>query len=629
MANAATPNSANPNSANPSSGSHSALAQARRHLDALLRSTLEAATAYHRPDLAARIERAIERHTDRHLTVLVAGEFKQGKSTLINAVLNAPVCGVADDVSTAVPTTIRHGATARATVHFLQTADGSTRDPVEITIDDVARLASEQGNPGNREGIRSVEVTLPRKLLEPGLTIIDTPGVGGLDSVHGAITQATLGMAEVILFVTDASQPLTASEVDFLRAAHAQCPNVVVVQPKTDIHPGWRRVVETNRELLAGQGLQVEVLPVSSTLRQEATRSSSTELNDESGFPPLMTLLRDAGSGSAARLQATSTLADAMFVIDQLLASFETELAALDDPESAASVIHALEAAKQHADHLRSQSAKWQQTLNDGAQDLTSDMDHDLRLRVRAILAEAETVLDDNDPADMWDDFEQWLHRRIGYDLSAHHQRIAQRSNELAALVAEHFAADEQALGVRLDLAVPTIAARGLRDDLELRRTGLTGSALAAVRGSYGGLLMFGMVGQMAGFAMLNPFSMLIGIGLGRRGLREEKKRQLTQRQQQAKMTTRKYLDDINVEAGKTSRDTVRRAHRDLRDEFADRADQLQATIRESLRSAEAGMKEAVADRQQRVANVKAELGRIEAVRARAVTIADAIGGGS
>lgn len=620
---------ATPNVPAPSAPSNDALARARRQLDDVLASTLEAATAYQRPDLAARVARAIERHTDRHLTVLVAGEFKQGKSTLINAVLNAPVCGVADDVSTAVPTTIRHGATARATVHFIQPADGAAREPLDIAIEDVARFASEQGNPGNREGIRSVDVALPRRLLEPGLTIIDTPGVGGLDSVHGAVTQSTLGMAEIILFVSDASQPLTASELDFLRAAHAQCPNVVMVQPKTDINPDWRRVVEANRGILAGERMDITILPLSSTVRQEAARTNSSDLNVESGYPPLMTLLRDAGSGAAARLQARATLADAMFVIEQLQASFETELATLDDPESAAAVIHALEAAKQHADHLRSQSAKWQQTLNDGAQDITSDMDHDLRLRVRAILAESESVLDDNDPAEMWDDFEQWLHRRIGYDLSAHHQQIAQRSNALAALVAEHFAADEQALGIQLDLAVPTITARGLRDELELRRTGLTGSALAAVRGSYGGLLMFGMVGQMAGFAMLNPFSMLIGLGLGRRGLREEKKRQLTHRQQQAKMTTRKYLDDINVMAGKTSRDTIRRAHRDLRDEFADRADQLQATIRESLRGAEAGMKEAVSERQQRIANVRAELGRIEALRGRASAIAGSIGSGS
>lgn len=40
-------------------------------------------------------------------------------------------------------------------------------------------------------------------------------------------------------------------------------------------------------------------------------------------------------------------------------------------------------------------------------------------------------------------------------------------------------------------------------------------------------------------------------------------------------------------------------------------------------------MKEAVADRHQRVADVKAELARIGGLRSRAVAIAGAIGGGS
>jgi len=609
-----------------------ALAEVRRSLDELLRSTRVATDAYGRSDLGARIERAISRRADRQLTVVVAGEFKQGKSTLVNSLLNVTVCGVADDVSTVVPTVMRFGTTPAATVTYaspsaMSNAGGDDRRPTTATIDlrEVALLGSEHGNPGNRCAIRSIEVELPRRLLQPGLTIVDTPGVGGLDSMHGAVTGAALSLAEVIVFVSDASQPLTGSEIEFLRTGHERCPNLVVVQPKTDIQPAWRHVVATNERILREQGLDIDILPVSSVLRQRAAVERSSGLNDESGFPPLIARLRDAATGDAAQLAERTALADASFVIDQLRATFEHQLAALDDPADADAVIQRLEAAKQHAEHLRSQSAKWQQTLNDGAQDLTSDMDHDLRLRFRAIVTEADNALDANDPTDIWSDFEQWLHRRIGFDLSAHHQLIAERSNQLAETVADHFAADEEALGVQLDLVIPTIAARVLGDDLTLHRAGLTGNALAAVRGSYGGLLMFGMVGQMAGLAMLNPFSVLIGLGLGRRGLREEKRRQLVQRQQQAKMTTRKYLDDINVEAGKTSRDTVRQAHRELRDEFSGRAEQLQATIRDSLRGAEAASKEALTGRQQRLADTRAELDRITVLRSQASAIATAL----
>ena len=46
--------------------------------------------------------------------IVVAGEFKQGKSSLVNALVGAPVCPVDDDAATAVPTFVRHGEKAGA-----------------------------------------------------------------------------------------------------------------------------------------------------------------------------------------------------------------------------------------------------------------------------------------------------------------------------------------------------------------------------------------------------------------------------------------------------------------------------------------------------------------------------------
>lgn len=607
----------------PAPGTDGAVERVRAGLDALLADARAAATAAARDDLVERLDRAAARHADHAVTALVAGEFKQGKSTLVNALLNIAICGVADDVSTVVPTTIRHGAEPAAVVHYAVPGDSTATTATPIDLARVAEFGTEQGNPGNREGIRAIEVALPRRLLSRGLTVVDSPGVGGLDASHAASTNGAMRLAELVLFVSDASQPLTASEVAILRDAHALCAEVVLVQTKTDIQPAWRRVVADNERILRDHGLAIDILPVSSVLRQRATAESSTELNDESGFPALIARLRDAASGEVARRSLRTALGDVAFVADQLIATVGPELAALDDPANADAVISRLEAAKERAERLRGQSAKWQQTLNDGSQDLTSDLDHDLRQRFRAIVAESDAALDESDPVDMWDDFEQWLHRRIGYDLAAHHQAIADRANELAATVADHFAEDEGELGVEVHLDLRTVTARVLREHVTLEKAGLSGNALAAVRGSYGGLLMFGMVGQMAGLALLNPFSVLVGIGLGRRGLREEKRRQLVQRQQQAKMTVRKYLDDINLEASKVSRDAIRHAHRELRDEFAARAEQLQSTIRESIRTAEAATKEALGERQTRVQQARAEHDRATSIRDRAERLAD------
>ncbi len=59
-----------------------------------------------RADLAKRLEHTRARLLDPDVRVIVVGEFKQGKSKLINALVNAPACPVDDDIATSVPTSV-------------------------------------------------------------------------------------------------------------------------------------------------------------------------------------------------------------------------------------------------------------------------------------------------------------------------------------------------------------------------------------------------------------------------------------------------------------------------------------------------------------------------------------------
>ena len=68
----------------------------------LVEVATKATTAYHRPDLTARLGRTKERLADPAVRVLVVGEFKQGKSQLVNSLVSAPVCPVDDDIATSV-----------------------------------------------------------------------------------------------------------------------------------------------------------------------------------------------------------------------------------------------------------------------------------------------------------------------------------------------------------------------------------------------------------------------------------------------------------------------------------------------------------------------------------------------
>ena len=110
---------------------------------------------------------------------------------------------------------------------------------------------SEAGNPGNKACSAYAEIGLPRKLLEGGLVLVDTPGVGGLGSAHGAATMSALPSADAVLLVSDAAQEYTGPELEFLGAAMKLCPNVACVVTKTDLYPHWRRIMELDRGHLA------------------------------------------------------------------------------------------------------------------------------------------------------------------------------------------------------------------------------------------------------------------------------------------------------------------------------------------------------------------------------------------
>jgi ribosome biogenesis GTPase A len=140
-----------------------------------------------RPDLMTRATAARRRLERSTCTVLVVGEFKKGKSSLINALVNAPVCPVDDDVATAKPIEVRNSAEPSAEVVY-RPVDGSADDEgvvTDIPFEDIAKYTSEPLAIGlDPARISCVRVGLPRQLLAGGLVLVDTPGVGGLPSAH-------------------------------------------------------------------------------------------------------------------------------------------------------------------------------------------------------------------------------------------------------------------------------------------------------------------------------------------------------------------------------------------------------------------------------------------------------------
>src|SRR5690606_18310088 len=174
------------------------------------------------------------------------------------------------------------------------------------------------------------------------------------------------------------------------------------------------------------------------------------ELNAESGFAPLVSLLTDGIGGRREQLLCQAAAREVVGVAEQLVAHFESERAVLADPAGAAAVVERLEEAKARADALRSQLARWQQTLADGMADLQADVDFDLRQRLRVVLRQADEAIDEADPLKTWPEFEPWLYRRVAEDITNNYRFLHQRANELADRVAAHFELDESGVAIQL-----------------------------------------------------------------------------------------------------------------------------------------------------------------------------------
>ena len=172
-------------------------------------------------DLANRI-------SEGRFYVACIGQFKRGKSTLINALIGDPVLPVGFTPVTAVPTVIRFGDRRRARI---QAGDGSWQ---EVSVSDLDQYVSEECNPENTKRIRGVEVFVPSRLLAGGMCFVDTPGLGSVFTGNTAATHAFIPHVDAALVVIGADPPLAGEELVLVEAVARHVQDIVLVLNKAD-----------------------------------------------------------------------------------------------------------------------------------------------------------------------------------------------------------------------------------------------------------------------------------------------------------------------------------------------------------------------------------------------------------
>jgi GTP-binding protein EngB required for normal cell division len=180
--------------------------------DALLAALAEIVERHRLFEYRSRVETLLARERGDRVEVALLGRVSSGKSSLVNAMLGRELLPVGAVPVTAVVTRIRHGAALEA--HTLD-ADG------QVQAIDAARLhdyVDESGNPGNRRRLREVDIRVPAPLLEPGIVLTDTPGLGSLHAHASAHALDYLPRCDLGIVAIDAAATLMPQDLDLLRA---------------------------------------------------------------------------------------------------------------------------------------------------------------------------------------------------------------------------------------------------------------------------------------------------------------------------------------------------------------------------------------------------------------------------
>jgi len=165
---------------------------------------------------------------DLPLDVAVLGQFKSGKSSLLNAVLGEPVFPVGAVPVTAVITRAAAGAAGPIRVTHL---DGTVE---EVAADRLKEFVTEKDNPANRRQVAVVDVCAPALAAWPGLRLVDTPGLGSV-LAHTEATRAWLPNVAAALVTISAERPLADEDRRLLAEARQTAPRVVVLLTKVDL----------------------------------------------------------------------------------------------------------------------------------------------------------------------------------------------------------------------------------------------------------------------------------------------------------------------------------------------------------------------------------------------------------
>ncbi|MFC3850509.1 dynamin family protein [Corynebacterium hansenii] len=297
-------------------------------------------------------------------TVVVVGEVKRGKSSVINAITGArDLLPVDVDVCTSAPVQVLR-SDENTEVIDLNFGDHIERAPLAELREWSTMTGARVADPDTPELPTGVTVRVSGDHV-PRALFIDTPGAGGLDRDAIDVALERARGAGVLLMVCDATTPITAPEMEILARAAKAAGSVIVAVTKTDKNlRRWRAIVADDRRLIRRHlGRDVPVIGVSSLRAVDAAEMTDPERRARVERTSGIAELRGRISAEMARgalLSKVAALSMAESALEGVTATIDKDLAAVDRAEE---VVPELEARRDELRRLRDHGQEWEQIL--------------------------------------------------------------------------------------------------------------------------------------------------------------------------------------------------------------------------------------------------------------------------
>lgn len=176
----------------------------------------------------SRVRALRQKLEQQHVTVSVIGQFKRGKSALVNGILGRDILPMGIVPVTAVVTTVEYGKDS-AEVHF---SNGKTE---KVSFEQISEYINEQQNMDNHLNVTKVAIKCESEFLHNNLTFVDTPGVGSLHEKNSEEAYAFVKESDAVIFTLSVDSPINQIEIDFLKNAKTHAAKFYFAVNKTDV----------------------------------------------------------------------------------------------------------------------------------------------------------------------------------------------------------------------------------------------------------------------------------------------------------------------------------------------------------------------------------------------------------